>query len=435
MRDLKSITEEAFKHHRDGNLDIAEAMYDQMLSQLPNLDANILYGYGSLLVQKEKFGIGVALLQTALTVCDTHPGIWTNLAVAYKYTGRDDLAISAYEKAYALEPAGVEVLAGLSGYYINRNQSAKAEELARKALAIADHPAAHMHLALALLEQQRFEEAWPHYENRWNTHENLKNRRGYKSPKWDGSHINKLVIHGEQGLGDEIMFMSLFSKAKERAHEIVVECAERLIPVFIDSFGVRCYATEAELRDNESVEDAYIAMGSLPLVLGLPDGKPFLRRPKVTNVGKPIIGIAWKGGTLRTNHKIRSLNLKDFQPILDAVDAQFVSVQYGGYEVDEEAKKFGLVTGPRDLVSLQHRLGICDEIITVCQTAVHQAGAMGVPCTVLTPYKTAWRYCGEDSMLPWYSSVGLMRQAENEEWTSVVERVANVLRRQYAIAA
>lgn len=435
MRDLKSITEEIFKHHREGRLDVAEAMYDQTLSQLPSADANILYGYGSLLVQREKFGIGIALLQSALTVCDTHPGIWTNLGVAYKYIGRDDLAIRAYEKAYALEPDSVEVLSGLSGYYINRAESLKAEDLSRRALALGDHPAAHMHLALALLEQQKFEDAWPHYEYRWDTHENKKNKRSYSSPKWDGSPVKKLVIHGEQGLGDEIMFMSLFGRAKLLADEIIVECAERLIPIFTDSFGVRCYASEAQARENESPEDAHIAMGSLPLVLGLPDGKPYMRRPNVRNVGKPIIGIAWKGGTLRTNHKTRSIKLSEFAPILNSVDAQFVSVQYGGDDVDEEAKEFGLITGNRDLQSLQHRIGICDRVVSVCQTAVHQAGAMGVPCDVLVPDKAAWRYCGDKTMFPWYSSVRLVHQGKDEEWGSVIERIARELRGKYALAA
>lgn len=434
MRDLKSITDEIFKHHREGRLDVAEAMYDQALSQLPSADANIMYGYGSLLVQKEKFGIGIALLQSALAVCQTHPGIWTNLAVAYKYIGRDDLAIDAYEKAYALEPDSVEVLAGMSGYYINRNEAGRAEDLARKALSIADHPAAHMHLGLALLEQGLHADAWAYYEHRWDTHENQKNKRSYSSPKWTGSPVKKLVIHGEQGLGDEIMFMSLLNRARERADEIVIECAERLVPIFSDSFGLRCYATEAELRDNESVEDAHIAMGSLPLILGLPDGGPYLHRPNVTNVGKPIIGLAWKGGTLRTNHKVRSLNLSDFKPIMDGLDAQFVSVQYGGEDVDKEANEFGLVTGPRDLQSLQHRIGICDRVISVCQTAVHQAGAMGVPCDVLVPTKAAWRYCTGNYM-PWYNSVCLFRQADGEDWSSVIDSLILDLRGRYAIAA
>lgn len=435
MPDLKDVIEQAFTAHREGNLVLAEQIYDQTLSQLHKPDVNILFGYGSLLVQKEKFGLGIALLQTAIGLCDSHPGIWTNLAVAYKYTGKDEQALAAYETAYKIDPNSVEVLAGLSGFYINRGEAKRAEQLSRDALALGEHPAAHMHLGLALLEQQKFAEAWPHYEHRWDTHENKKNKRSYFSPKWDGKPTSRLVIHGEQGLGDEIMFMSLFRKAQALCDEVVIECADRLVPVFKESFGVPCYPTEAFLKSREQHESAHVAMGSLPYLLGLPDGKPYLKRPQVHNIGKPIIGIAWRGGTLRTNHKVRSLTLYDFKPIMDAVDAQFISVQYGGDEVDVEAKAAGLVIGPRDFVSLQHRIGVCDMVISVCQTAVHQAGAMGVPCIVLAPHKAAWRYCGNGNMLPWYESVQIVRQSENEDWAEVIQTVTDQLRRQYALAA
>jgi hypothetical protein len=38
-----------------------------------------------------------------------------------KFMGRDDLALAAYEKALALDPNMPEVLAGVAGYWINRD--------------------------------------------------------------------------------------------------------------------------------------------------------------------------------------------------------------------------------------------------------------------------------------------------------------------------
>lgn len=435
MQDIKAITEQIFRAHREGSLDLAETMYDQVLSQLTYPDPNILYGYGSLLVQKERFGVGVMLLQAAAKVYDKHAGIWSNLGVAYKYLGRDDLAIGAYEKAFALDPDAVEVLASMSGYYINRDESKKAEDFARRALINSDHPAAHMHLGLALLEQGRFDEAWPHYEHRWDTLENIKKRRAYASPVWKGEKVKKLIIHGEQGLGDEIFYMALFREAQKRADEIVVECATRLVEPFSKAFGVRCYGTETELKAAESPEDAHIAMASLPSVLGMPDGKAYMPRPHTENLGRPIIGIAWKGGVLRTNRAYRSLDLADFAPIFESIDATFVSVQYGGEEVDEEARKHGLDTGERGFTDLQYRIGICDLVITATQTAVYQAGAMGVPCWALVPRKTSWRYCG-GAIEKFYNSVRLFRQPEHNDWESVISEVANKLKeRHVAIAA
>lgn len=433
MQDLQAITERAFAAHRDGNLDLAEAIYDSLLSQLTAPDFNILYGYGSLMVQREKFGVGLSLLSTAQTLFAKHPGLLCNMGVAYKYLGREGAALQCYQKALAIEQTP-EVLAGMAGYYVNRDSAKICERFARKSLEKGDLPVAHMHLALALLEQGRHDEAWPHYEMRWESADRIKWKRHYNSPKWDGKPVRKLVIHGEQGLGDEILFMSCFPKARELAKEIVIECATALVPIFQDAFKSRCYPTEAELKANEGPEDAHIAMGSLPSVVGMPKGAAFMPRPFVENVGKPTIGIAWRGGTTRTNKDFRTVSLKQLQPIFNALDANFISIQYGGDEIEEELKLFAIKNGPRDLQSLQYHIGICDLIITVNQTAVHQAGAMGVPCWVLTPRKCAWRYTGKD-MMPFYRSVELFKQRGDEEWDSVIGVMAERLKERYALAA
>lgn len=435
MRTVKEICAEAFALHSLGELDRAGAIYDEMLGKLDVNDANVLYGYGSLLVQRGNHGLGIFLLRAALGVVKNHCPIWTNLGVAYKWIGRDDMALQCYNTAHEIDPNAVEPLASLAGYWINKNEPQKVIDYARRALAVDPTCApANMHLALGLLEQGNHSEAWPHYEYRWETLDRIKDKRPYKAPLWRGQWTGKLAIHGEQGLGDEIMFMSLFPKACKLADSIVIECAERLIPTFKAAFGVPCYKDHASLIEAQGEPDAYVPMGSLPGILGLPDGKAFLPRGIRPVRDRPKIGIAWKGGTNRTNADYRSLKLSELRPIFDAADADFVSVQYGSDDVDAEAFKSDLAIGPRDFDNLQKRIGSCDLIISVCQTSVHQAGAMGVPCWTLVPRKAAWRYCGPD-MKPWYNSVKFFRQSEAGNWDAVIQSIANDLRKQYGRVA
>lgn len=434
MRSVQQICEEAFAYHSKGNLDAAFNIYDQLLGQMDVPDPNVLYGYGSALVEKQQFGLAIFILRAALGLADKHAGIWTNLGVAYKHVGRDELALQCYETAHKLKPDASEPLASLAGYWIGKNSAEKVIEYANKSLTLLpDNPPAHMHLAMGLLEQGKFEDAWPSFEYRWETLENIKNKRPYSAPKWKGERVKTLAIHGEQGLGDEIMFMSLFSKAAERADKVVIECAERLIPTFTKAFGVPCYKDHAGLIASEGEPDAYIPMGSLPGILGLPDGKPYLPRGPRFVTSKPRIGIAWKGGVHRTGMKDRTLEIAALKPIFEAIDAEFVSVQYGTDEVDAEAYENGLSIGSRDFDSLQKRIAGCDLVITVCQTALHQAGAMGVPCWVLTPKNAPW-VCAVDPM-PWYDSVEIIRQDEPGKWEPVIARVVNSLKAQYGRAA
>ena len=97
-------------------------------------------------------------------------------------------------------------------------------------------------------------------------------------PLWDGRHgQNASPSHGEQGLGDEILFMSLFNKTRPFADKIVVECATRLVDIFEDLFGVKCYPTHQKLIEAEGEPDALYPDGFITQDWhGLPDGKPFL---------------------------------------------------------------------------------------------------------------------------------------------------------------
>lgn len=416
---LKDAIEQAFALHRAGDLKTAESVYDQILCQIDEPDLNVCFGLGTLLVSQQKYGQGLSYLKQVMKAAPNFAPGWTNIGCAYKHLGKDELALAAYEKAFALEPEQPDILAGIAGFWINKGQAAKVIEYANRALALdPNHDAAHMHLALGLMEQGKYSEAWPHYEYRWETPERINDKRPYKAPMWDGKFVNTLAIHGEQGLGDEILFMSLLYNVRGMAEHIIIECAERLIPTFTESFGLKCYPDHASLIAAEGEPDAYISMGSLPGIVGLPDGRQFLRRHKTHQGARPRVGYTWKGGTLRTNIKRRTLEHEQLRSILDVPGIDFVPVQYGSGDSFDD---------------LQRKIADCDLVISVCQTAVHQAGAMGVDCWVLVPEQAAWRYCGND-MTPWYRSVRFFKQEEGD-WQSAVEMIAASLRERYVKAA
>ena len=66
----------------------------------------------------------------------------------------------------------------------------------------------------------------------------------------------------------------------------------------------------------------------------------------------------------------------------------------------------------------------CDLVISVCTSVIHLAGALGVPCWVMTPKNPAWRYQNQGKM-PWYRSVRLYRQPETKQdsWVPVIQQI------------
>src|SRR5207237_256540 len=87
--------------------------------------------------------------------------------------------------------------------------------------------------ALCELYECRFDRGWPLYEARL-TRSFEAARRPYDYPAWDGKPIAKgtLLILGEQGIGDEIMFASCYRDAIGRAERCIIECEPRLQGLF-----------------------------------------------------------------------------------------------------------------------------------------------------------------------------------------------------------
>ena len=58
-----------------------------------------------------------------------------------------------------------------------------------------------------------------------------------KTKIWDGDKFNStLVVHAEQGVGDEILISSLYNELLNRQKNLSVSCDKRLIKIFKRSF-------------------------------------------------------------------------------------------------------------------------------------------------------------------------------------------------------
>lgn len=437
MREFLDVVKEAGNLHASGQLDKASVLYENLLGVAPN-DPIVLYLLGTLFSQQGRYGTAINLLKNS-----TQNGgeelaeVWHNLGVAYRNEGHTDDARASYQKALDLEPERADTLAMMAGSYVNVGQPEKAVEYANKALQIEDTPHARNHRALANLELGNWSEAWPDYEARFELPSHSSSARPYDCPRWDGKPVKKLAIHGEQGVGDEIMFLSCFRNAAALADEVVIEVENRLRPLIETSLGVPCYGSHKQLIDDNPDVDAYIPMGSLPGLFRLKD-KDFPRHTYLKADGteyrrrlggSPIIGIAWHGGTKGTHQELRNAPLSFWKELIAAnKDKTFVSLQYGE-DGPIQAKELGIIHWQDAIDNFQEQANLidaCDLVISVCQTAIHVAGALGVKCWCLTPDQAAWRYGIKGPML-WYGDhLELIRQ-NGKGWQGVFETVGNKL--------
>lgn len=313
---------------------------------------------------------------------------------------------------------------------------------------------AHLMLGEIQLAQQLFNEGWTNYEYRLRipNHPILRN---YPWPYWNGENLqNKtLLVYGEQGIGDEILFASCLLDLLEVTQRIILVCEEQLAPLLANSFPKLEILTFTEVPQfaelhSQSV-DHCVAIGSLPLhfrqsASDFPIHNGYLQtadewiqpwREKLQTLGNGLkVGIAWQGGLMRTGQLTRSLQPEQLLPLLELPGIQFVNIQHGKVRRElewlAEKRNLPVSTWPLDTKNMSELAGLVsalDLIITPCCSLVHLAGALGKPVWVMTPKVAAWRYLNEGETMPWYPSARLFRQPESGDWASVIESIRQQL--------
>lgn len=418
-----------------------------------------------------------------------HAPAFFELARSLNQAGDTAGAVDAYERAIVLAPGYSEARVNLGLIHLSQlGDARRAEDLFRQAAqADPDLVEAHANLGLALQEQDRIDEALRHYEelirrwpdiiefrwNRgianlaagnlergWDDFELRKQRpdaggvhQKFPFPDWDGSplHTRSILVYGEQGLGDEIMYGSCLPEVIAQAETCIVECDARLAALYRRSFpGARIEARRTQReRDWRATYPALAvqsAVASLPRYLRrtvaefparhghlVADAGTIARwRAQLERFGPvPKIGISWRGGTRKTRGGLRSLKLDALDPLLDFPGAVFVALQRDVSDGERAAlarrSRIFIPELPSDIDELAALLCALDLIISVDNTNVHLAGALGRPVWALLPPGAEWRYGIGGERMHWYPSVRLARRGREESWRSVLLRLAERL--------
>jgi hypothetical protein len=150
---------------------------------------------------------------------------------------------------------------------------------------------------------------------------------------------------------------------------------------------------------------------------------------------KMKIGISWKGGTKQTNVNERYIPLEKWLPIFKEIDADFISLQY----TDDAPKAIEALKNDHG-ITIHHWQDVIDDydetaglvsnldfVISVPQSVVHLAGAIGIPTVQLTPKNSLWQMGAYGEDMPWYSCVKNIWQEKQGEWEFVIEKTKGML--------
>jgi tetratricopeptide (TPR) repeat protein len=451
------------------------------------------------------------------------PEAINNMAIAHRRRDEHDEAIAWFFKGLG-QNVNANMLSNIGSCLMDMGDMERAERFLRRALVMAPkHNDANWNLALTLLAQRKWEEGWEQHD--WGFRAKERGLRPYVEywPGWHGQPLEgkTLLVWGEQGIGDEILFASCLNDLRAlKPKEVIFDCHPRLERVFRRSFPwVRVYGKRKDKDMSFLWLRAALALGDLskeetlnvieaanrtnapsdavcPRKEDDPQGKdkgPWVRLQELPNdvqhsvLGKaaelnvfcrwgidyhvplgtlpkffrrgdsdfprwPVlradqrkvvayrslspdglrVGIAWRGGSNKTAVHRRSIPLEKFAEagILQLPGITWVSLQYGDVEMEIQKvrRQYGVeiyhdnaaIEGPAP-GHLDEQLALtksCNLVISVIQTTVHMAGALGVPTWCLTCAAPPWKFHGkldERDTLLWHPSVRMFRQ-EGDTW-------------------
>lgn len=374
--------------------------------------------------------------------------------------GNPDSAFDLLQQAEQLEPGSAEVHRALAEYWINGpGDIAAAERHLQRSLELdPDNPKVELLISYVHFQFQRFTSGWKAYESRKRLPERASNYRLLPYPHWDGSPPKgrRIAVVAEQGLGDEIMFASCLPDLLRSGARVGLLCSRRLEALMRRSFpSVEIFpGSHLSAEDRYPVPEGYdlqVAAGSLPGFYrhepgDFPATRGYLRasnervafwKKRTKSLGDGIkVGISWRGGSPLTGKVRRTLTPSDLAPLFAIKGVRWVSLQYGNVGDEVETMNAQLGAGLShwqdavdDLDETAALISALDLCISVGNTQIHIAGALGRDVWVLTPKMPDWRYGMAGERMLWYPTATLFRQQTSRDWSAPIALVADRLKR------
>ncbi|MEM1138458.1 MAG: tetratricopeptide repeat protein [Pseudomonadota bacterium] len=282
---------------------------------------------------------------------------------------------------------------------------------------------------------------------------------------WDGEDLTgkRLLVMGEQGLGDELMFANALPDLVETMgsdENLMIACDERLVPLFKRRFPgaevgrhyVATYRTKpvrfVPWAREGNTPDYFIPMGTTlkhyrksiedfpaaPLMTPNPDLATHWRE-RLNALGPgPFVGLCWRSLYVDVRRRKFFSPIELWEPILRTPGVKFINLQYGdaSAEIALAAKRFGVEIVDFDDLDIKNDLesnaALCsqlDLVISAPTAAAALAGTIGTPVW-LPVINRVWPSFGSDGF-PAYPGSRCFLPAKHADWADTMGQVAEAL--------
>jgi hypothetical protein len=399
-------------------------------------------GYARTLRDQGRYDEAIATLRAAALEHPEDARLWNSLGVTLAAADQPEAALTFFDEAVRLDPRSATAHYNRGGARFDLADLAGAADDYGRAAKLAKRPGDAAMVAFAratlLLAQGDLAAGWDAYEARF--HRDYGAAPIFEAPgqRWrpgDKLEGRRLLVVGEQGLGDELMFANLLPDVAEALGpegRLTLAVEPRLVGLFARSFPgsrVIAHATDRKAgRRRRSVPDAdrttqlWAPMGSLcrrfrRAVDTFPDRAGYLRADPARvdhwrgwlGAGPPVVGVTWRSGQMLAERRRQYPRLQDWVPLLKTSGVRFLNLQYGDSAEEIAALRdmagVEIVQPPgidlrEDIDDLAALCCALDLVVAVANATGALAGACGAPLALLSPAAT-WPRLGT-AAYPWY---------------------------------
>jgi len=389
----------------------------------------------------------------ATQLAPDHAEAWLNFGKSLLSLGRYEDALTAFNKATTTQPNYAEAY---------NNKGLVLADLGRIELAISafDHAIqlrpdmvdAHWNRALQCLKLGDYAAGWPEFELRWQMDARTTPQLATDKPRWTGqAAAQPLLLWGEQGIGDQILYSSILPDLANLPQKKYVALDKRLIPLYqrsMPQFEFLDLTRAAEAPDYAE----HLPLGSLPPLFRPSQASfetarhPYLvadaqrvavLRQKASRPDRLVCGVSWSSNRKGIgSHK--SISLAQMLPPLASDRLHFVNLQYGDTSAERDAlraahgievQNIAEVDNFNDIDGLAALIDACDVVLTTSNSTAHLAGALGKTTLLLLPFGKGrlWYWTEIQGKNPWYPSVKAYPQVEAGQWRHPLSQLARDL--------
>ena len=448
---------------------LARQFYFRVLELEPGR-IEALVNLANLLRAEGQFAAARSLLEPALARCPDSPELQLTLGSAWREEGDNDRAAACYRAALAVRPNYAPALSNLADLLADDGDIERARTLYGQAIkAEPGNAQARLNRAILHLLTGNLKDGWRDYSARLDVPGKVPSiaKPEQRLAAWSGGSLKKirLLVRSEQGVGDQIMFASLFGELADRAAveggSVLIECESRLVSLFGRSFP-NATIRPAELKNvsgkttadygwlkSAGGANAAIAMGSLPRYLrkdiaAFPADHAYLK-PDIGELvrwhgvfaglgASPVIGICWRSGKSGGHRAVQYAPLAAWAEFIKTLPGVLVSTQYdaGAEEIAElerlSGRRIFVPPGLDQKNELDRTCAMLSalDILVSAPTAVSWLGAAAGTATLKVLYAVSWTGFGE-CFEPFAPSCKLVMPQSRGDWASAFTKAHEII--------